>query len=305
MKFWLGITDNRWYDFVRSRGCTEVNFWQPSARRPFRDLPEGTPFLFKLKRPFNHIAGGGYFVRFTTLPLATAWDAFGEANGAPSIAEFARLIASNLSNPIGTNPEIGCNVLANVFFLPKDRWVEVDGRFPRAVMRGATRDTDDATGQSIWNEVTAAARDLGVADEHQLGQQPRFGRPFLTQARLGQGAFRTLVTDAYKRRCAVTGESTLPVLEAAHIRSYADQGPHAVSNGLLLRSDFHKLFDLGLVTVQPDYRIRVSKRIHEQWFNGKAYYSLDGKELRALPDDPADHPNAEYLRWHNEERFVA
>jgi putative restriction endonuclease len=38
------------------------------------------------------------------------------------------------------------------------------------------------------------------------------------QPRLGQGAFRLLVTDAYQRRCAVTGERTLPVLDAAHIR---------------------------------------------------------------------------------------
>lgn len=305
MKFWMGVTDNRWYEFVRSRGCTEVNFWQPSARRPFSGVPEGTPFLFKLKRPFNHVAGGGYFVRFTTLPLATAWDAFGEAHGAPSLPQFARLIASNSANPVGANPDIGCNVLTNVFFLPRERWIEVSERFPKSAMQGATRDTADPIGQSIWDEVAAAARGLGIAEDGALGEQARFGRSFLTQARLGQGAFRTLVTDAYKRRCAVTGETTLPVLEAAHIRSYADEGPHAVSNGLLLRSDFHKLFDLGLVTVQPDYRIRVSKRIHEQWFNGKAYNSLDGKELRALPDDPADHPNPEYLRWHNEERFVA
>ena len=52
------------------------------------------------------------------------------------------------------------------------------------------------------------------------------------------------MTDAYERRCAVTGEKTLPVLEAAHIRPYALLGPHRVNNGLLLRSDLHKLFDL-------------------------------------------------------------
>jgi putative restriction endonuclease len=79
--------------------------------------------------------------------------------------------------------------------------------------------------------------------------------------RLGQGAFRVLVTDAYQRRCAVTGERTLPVLESAHIKPYARSGPHSNNNGLLLRSDLHKLFDLGYITVTGDMRIEVSKRI--------------------------------------------
>lgn len=60
MKFWLGVTDNRWYEFVSTRGLDEVNFWQPSARPPFTTLPAGTPFLFKLKRPYNHVVGGGF-----------------------------------------------------------------------------------------------------------------------------------------------------------------------------------------------------------------------------------------------------
>ena len=72
--------------------------------------------------------------------------------------------------------------------------------------------------------------------------------------RLGQGAFRVLVTDAYRRRCTISNERTLPVLEAAHIRPYADNGPHQLSNGLLLRSDLHRLFDLGYFTVDPDRR---------------------------------------------------
>lgn len=107
------------------------------------------------------------------------------------------------------------------------------------------------------------------------------------------------MTDAYERRCAITGESTLPVLEAAHIKSYADNGPHRTDNGILMRSDFHKLFDLNLVTVEPDYTIRVSSRIRDQWYNGKAYYRLDRTPLKIIPANSADQPDTEYLRWHN------
>lgn len=122
---------------------------------------------------------------------------------------------------------------------------------------------------------------------------------------LGQGAFRTLVTDACQRRCAVSGEKTLPVLEAAHIRSCASQGPHRVSNGLLLRSDPHKLFDLGYVTVTPDLRLEVSTRLKEEWHNGREYYAHHGKRLEHLPMEAANLPGRDFLAWHNENRFKA
>jgi hypothetical protein len=55
--------------------------------------------------------------------------------------------------------------------------------------------------------------------------------------RLDQEAFRILVTDNYHRMCAVTRERTLPALEAAHIRPFAEGGEHEASNGVLLRRD--------------------------------------------------------------------
>jgi putative restriction endonuclease len=48
----------------------------------------------------------------------------------------------------------------------------------------------------------------------------RHGKPTLIKPRLGQGAFRLTITDSYERRCAVTGEKTLPILDAAHIRAF-------------------------------------------------------------------------------------
>lgn len=72
---------------------------------------------------------------------------------------------------------------------------------------------------------------------------------------------------------------------------------------MLLRSDFHKLFDLGLVTVTRDFRVEVSPRIREEWFNGKAYYRLHGKELANLPEAIAHRPDPAFLSWHNENRY--
>ena len=107
--------------------------------------------------------------------------------------------------------------------------------------------------------------------------------------RLGQGAFRILVTDSYHRRCAITGERTLPALDAAHIRPFADGGAHEASNGILLRRDIHSLFDAGYVTVTPAMRFEVSGRTREEFENGRDYYGLDGRTID-LPDDLIRRP---------------
>src|SRR6202012_4921520 len=98
-----------------------------------------------------------------------------------------------------------------------------------------------------------------------------YGDPILLRPRLGQGAFRVLVTDYYARRCAVSGERTLPALDAAHIRPFASGGLHRVSNGVLLRRDIHSLFDLGYVTISPDFKFEVSRKIREEYENGRHY----------------------------------
>ena len=126
----------------------------------------------------------------------------------------------------------------------------------------------------------------------------------VTKHRLGQGAFRVLVTDAYQRRCAVTGERTLPVLQAAHIKPYSQNGEHAVTNGLLLRSDLHTLYDEGYITIDTDYRLDVSKRLHEDYGNGRDYYKYHGKKLLILPEREEERPAKKLLEWHNENVFL-
>jgi putative restriction endonuclease len=110
------------------------------------------------------------------------------------------------------------------------------------------------------------------------------------------------VTAAYDRACAVTGEHSLPALEAGHIRPYADEGTHEVSNGILLRSDIHRLFDMGYVGVTPDYRFVVSRALKNDFANGRSYYPLHGQRIE-VPGRPADRPAAAQLDWHLRTKF--
>lgn len=78
--------------------------------------------------------------------------------------------------------------------------------------------------------------------------------------RRGQQAFRMTLLDAFHGKCAISGCSVTGVLEAAHIRPYRGPGDNHPSNGLLLRSDLHTLFDLNLLGIEPDgHVIRIHK----------------------------------------------
>ena len=101
----------------------------------------------------------------------------------------------------------------------------------------------------------------------------------------------------------MTGERTLPALEAAHIREYGDLPSHLINNGILFRADIHKLFDAGYVTVTPDLHSEVSRHIKEEFENGREYYELHGSSV-GLPSNPLHHPAVEALWWHNEERYL-
>jgi putative restriction endonuclease len=310
MKFWVGVTDNIWYKFLSQIQPDEVNFWQPSGTPPFTNAPVGLPFLFKLKRPYNHIAGGGFFVTYSSLPLSLAWDVFGQKNGCSSIRELRELIAP-LTSAGRKDDHVGCTVLANPFFFDEGDWIADLPGWSSNIVRGKMYDTSELAGRNIWQNVEQRLElqsPEGVqTDGALLATEPnrKFGSPIAIQPRLGQSSFRVLVTDAYQRRCAITGERTLAALEAAHIVPYSVEGGHDVRNGLLLRADFHRLFDAGLVSVTPDLRVRISRRIKEEWYNGKVYYRLDKSSLSVVPILPSMRPDPDRLEWHYRNRFIA
>jgi putative restriction endonuclease len=303
MRLWVGVTDKDWFDYLAKLSPDEVNFWQPSGNREFRVLQPGELFLFKLHAPLNFIVGGGTFVRYSKLPASLAWDAFGTKNGVDSLTRLRERVRRYRRESIDLDPVIGCNVLVEPFFLPRDKWIRAPESWAPNIVQGKTYDTATNEGQSLWSSVQTVIAPA-VADQPQAtSDQPRYGSEYVTRGRLGQGAFRVLVTESYQKRCAITGEKTLPVLEAAHIRPYAEQGPHQVNNGILLRSDLHKLFDLGYVTVTPELKLEVSSRLREEWHNGREYYAYHGRELAFRPQVATDLPARAFLEWHNEHRF--
>lgn len=307
MRIFVAITDNDWYQLHAVRkNVDEVNFWRPSPTANFIALEPGELLLFKLHAPLNFIAGGGFFTRFLHLPISVAWDAFEEGNGVSSLQEMRERIAQyrHIKLKSADNPNVGCIMLAEPFFWSRELWFPPPPEFSRYNQQGQGFDSETGPGQYLWSAVaerlkTAPPLDVDTATATIAAiESGGYGKPQLVLPRLGQGSFRVLITDVYERRCAFTGERTLPVLDAAHITPYSVSKRHELSNGLLMRSDLHRLFDGGYLTVDPTERkVVVSDRIRQEFENGKEYYRLEGQTIRE-PRDAKMRPLSENLEYH-------
>ncbi|BBB92235.1 hypothetical protein MAMMFC1_02920 [Methylomusa anaerophila] len=308
MQMYVGITDFDWFKILKQANCDEVNFWKPGGRTNFKALNEGNMFLFKLHSPQDYIVGGGFFLKFSILPASLAWEAFGIANGAKNLSELKDRVykykkTNRLSDP---DPQIGCIILSMPFYLEERDWIPAPKDWNRNIVQGKTYDDSEIYGLALFEQIQEKLRNREfvplVVKEDEL--ENRYGKGQLIKPRIGQGAFKVLITDAYQRRCAITGEKTLPVLEAAHIKPYSLEGPHAINNGLLLRRDFHTLFDRGYITVDKSLTVEVSHRIKEDFGNGKEYYAHHGRKLIILPERRDQLPSPHYLEWHNKNVYL-
>jgi putative restriction endonuclease len=307
-KSYIGLTDPDWYGYLSSQqSLDEVNFWQPHGGRRFKAIDRGDPFFFKLRAPLKAIAGFGFFERFESLPAWLAWDLFGDKNGAPDFPAMIQRIGRlrDEDSPRSGDFSIGCIMITAPILFPEEEWVDPPSDWARTgIQQGKTYDLSHGEGARVLAECLERARrpERAWNVEAAAEEGPRYGKASLVRPRLGQGTFSLAVRDAYGGSCAVTGEHSAPALEAAHITPYRDGGPHQIDNGILLRSDVHRLYDHGYVTVTPELEFRVGDSLREEFSNGRSYYPLNGRRI-SVPADAKSRPSSERLQWHMENAF--
>lgn len=307
-KGYVGLTDPDWYSFLSGRRrVDEVNFWQPHGGRAFRAIAPGDPFFFKLRAPHKKIAGFGFFERYEALPAWLAWECFGEMNGAPDFQSMIdRIMRLRGDGDRSTGDfQIGCIMVTAPIFFDREEWIEPPANWAKSgIQQGKSYSLELGEGSRLWSQcLERAQRGSHYWNVERVEEAPaRYGTPIEVKPRLGQGLFSLAVRDAYRGACAVTGEHSGPVLEAAHIIPYAKGGEHRVDNGLLLRSDLHRLYDRGYVTVTPDYEFMVGEKLRNDFNNGRSYYALSGSKI-ALPSTVVHRPSLERLEWHMEYVF--
>lgn len=307
MRAVVGVTDNKWASFLRERPTlTEANFWLPSAAR-FKALTTGEPFLFKTHWPENLLVGGGFFSGYAELSIAEAWEHFQQGNGVADEASLVRAISSYRKQPVDSSARIGCVLLRDIFFAHPGGELPGPSDFAKNIVKYKGYDLDAPGAQvDLMFSALLDNSQIRLADDYtglpSMVSGPVYGRERLTKVRAGQQAFKGLVLASYERQCAITGNHIAPTLQAAHIRPISNQGQNLVSNGLLLRSDVHTLFDLGYLGVDPKHRLMVSPRLRSEWGNGQEFYDRAGHQIR-LPRNRSDRPDREAIEWHLDEVF--
>ncbi len=119
-------------------------------------------------------------------------------------------------------------------------------------------------------------------------------------------AWPAAVIEAWDRQCAFCGfdgatGGAVVGIEAAHVRWFKLGGPDDLDNGLALCSLHHKLFDRGMLGLDDEHTVVVSRRFSARTQPGRAVYDLHGQRLRRRPGTPLPAPR--HVTWHREQVF--
>ena len=189
MRGYVATTDQDWFTFLGGRQpLEEVNFWQPSAHG--FNSPPGTPFFFKLKAPHNAIGGFGIFARYEAASVRLAWEAFGEKNGVPSLEAMARRVARYAQASHGPAHRIGCIMVSNPVFFPKEEWIPQPADWKPNVVSGAGYDLSVGEGRRIWEACLArgaGSRRPGRQRSSRSRRRPDTAKPFWCGRDSGRG----------------------------------------------------------------------------------------------------------------------
>lgn len=292
----IANTDYEWFNLLKNNEYTEdVNFWTPTPWK-IKGLNKGDIFYLFLKSPHRKIGGYGIFEYYTELTVKESWKKFGIGNGVSNYFELLerthKYALKNSKNfkPI-KNPTIGCIVLSGVvyfdeqdYFLPETR----NWSFPKQIVK--LKYLDDNNHEPIEREHENVTQEFNLV-KNTSGNRKTCNIKY----RQGQVQFRKNLLETYKC-CAITKEDCSLVLEAAHIQEYINKSSNHMQNGLLLRADVHKLFDNGLITITPDYKIKVSEELPQ------TYKKYNGEKIH-LPDNLDNYPSKDALEWHNKALF--
>lgn len=238
----------------------------------------------------------------------TPFGKFDQAN--PEIARISKLIgrtpsalAMKLSNLAGLDKKItesGRSGLTGASNLDRAMWAEMEADWGKiAIESQRALALLGVTPKSKGND--SARTDEDELAENYEGET----KAVITQQRLKQSLFRDTILSGYKSRCCMSHLAEPKLLIASHIIPWGKDKNIRLNprNGLCLSALHDRAFDQGMITVTPDYVVKVSRCLLEQRTNAflhEGVLKLDGTKIR-LPEKFLPAP--EFLEWHNKNQF--
>ncbi|KIL49481.1 HNH endonuclease [Jeotgalibacillus soli] len=288
--FAVALTNHYWYKNLSRRSLSQkVNFWTPGPWN-IRKLKKGDLFLFLLKAPYRQICGYGRFHDYENISVEEAWFRFGKDNGVQSLSQFSRQVEEYMPHMASDlfSVEIGSIVLTDVHFFNEKEFIpfqELIIDFPDQVMKFKYFEED----HYIEDLLTSSSPNRSyVLVEETTG-------PMNTRSAEGDRNeinFQKEVMKNYEETCAISGETTFSSLQPTYVQPYLNESSNHSQNGLLLRADYSKLWDEGLITADEHNRIKVSELLASS-----SYADLGGIYLR-LPSNQEKAPSKEAIEYH-------
>lgn len=131
-------------------------------------------------------------------------------------------------------------------------------------------------------------------------------RESIVKTRVNQNFFRKTVLASYNQTCCITGIKSPELLIASHIIPWSVNEKERMNpqNGLCLNALHDKAFDKGLISVTPDYKIKISDALKSQLnsIQDKYFLPFENKEI-AKPG--RFKPQQEFLEYHFSNIFIS
>jgi putative restriction endonuclease len=210
----------------------------------------------------------------------------------PDIIELAKKlgrtpgsISYKLANFSSLDPTLDRRGAANVSRLDKEVWAEFYDNWEAKLSES----------ESKMEELKGAPEITEELPEFEFAEGET--REAIVKTRVNQGLFRKIILTSYDGKCCITGIDNTQLLIASHIIPWAQDTKNRLNpmNGVCLNALHDRAFDNGLITINEDYRVVVSKKVkHELLLKyNSAQISLPSRFL----------PDQNFLKFHRNEIF--
>ncbi len=227
----------------------------------------------------------------------------------PEIIKYADLIertpsalAMKLSNIASLDPVItssGRRGLEGASLADKSMWKEMQSNWGDFI-----EESEKEIQRITENDKFLSGKKIQQDDELETMDFRGTNKTVQTEVRVGQSFFRKAVLSAYNNKCCISGLTIPKLLVASHIVPWRVDESNRLNpkNGLLLSMLHDKAFDLGLIAVNEDMTVRVSRKepTSKDSFFETSIRSFEGQQI-TLPEK--FRPHSEFLAYHREYIF--
>ena len=214
------------------------------------------------------------------------------------IGRSANSVALKLVNIASLDPQIvasGRKGMGNASSLDKIIWQELQTHWDNVANEAATEYERLATAHGL-------PADVDVIDEHPelLSMEEGKTRSAMVNVRVNQARFRKAILAGYDATCCISGLRHEKLVIASHIVPWSEDHQNRLNpqNGLCLSALHDRAYDQGLITVLPDYTVRVSENLVTKEADAFLVASLLQFDKQPIRLPHRFKPNPEFLENH-------